>query len=101
MKGYTRRKAVKGTKAIRATVTVDRVTDTAVKALCEREPMSYSAALCALATSAAIQDPGLMAAIKAVIAESVHQTMADGGYHAGLSRELARELTAGHKPTSH
>ena len=96
MKGYTKRKAIGGQKVRKMGVSIDAVTDAAVRALCTREGLSYSAALCALATDAAIRDPELMAAIKVVVAEKVHQTMKETGFHPGLSRELARELTIGY-----
>ena len=97
MKGYSKRKAIKGQKGSRVTIAVDAVTNAAVKALMEREGLSYSAGICALATASAIKDPGLMAAIKVVVRDSVRDSLAASGFHPGFSRELARELTTGHK----
>ena len=91
------RTQLKGHKARAVTVSVDLVTDTIVKALMEREGGNYSAAFCALATSAGIRDEGLMAAVKVVVRDSVRDSLAASGFHPGLSRELARELTTGHK----
>ena len=97
MSGYTKRKAIKGQKVSRVTISVDAVTNAAVKALMEREGLSYSAGICALATASAFKDPGLMAAIKVVVQDGVRESLAASGYHAGFSRELAHELTTGHK----
>ena len=96
MKGYKQRKAISGQRATRVTISVDAVTDVAVRTLMARESLSYSAGICALATAAAITDGELMAAIKIVVANKVHDTMADAGFHPGLSREIARELVTGH-----
>ena len=97
MKTYTKRKVIRGALVRKVTVSIDAVTDTAIKALCEREGLSFSAAFCALATEAAIRDPQLMSAIKKVVAERVHETMASSGYHPGLTREIARELVTGYR----
>ena len=95
--GYTKRKAIKGQKVRIVSVGIDAVTDCAVRVLMEREGMSFSAALCALATASAIKDPEMMAAIKALVADKLAETMEDTGYHPGLSREIARELVTGYK----
>ena len=97
MKGYKQRKAISGQRATRVTISVDAVTDVAVRTLMAREALSYSAGICALATDAAIRDVELMAAIKVVVADKVHETMAETGFHPGLSREIARELVTGHR----
>ena len=98
--GYKPRKQIKGQKVRTVCIGIDAVTDCAVRVLMKREGTSFSAALCALATASAIRDEGMMAAIRELVASSVEATMADTGYHPGLSRELARELTTGHKTTS-
>ena len=96
MKGYAKRKKIPGQAGTRVTIAVDKVTHVAVKALMERDGLSYSAGICALATASAIREPELMAVIKAMIADSVRDSMDDTGYHPALSRELARELVTGH-----
>ena len=95
--GYTKRKAIKGQKVRIVSVGIDAVTDCAVRVLMKREGLSFSAGLCALATASALKDSDMMAAIKALVADKLAETMEDTGYHPGLSRELARELTTGHK----
>ena len=96
--GYTKkRKAIKGQRVRVVSVGIDAVTDCAVRVLMKREGMSFSAGICALATASALKDSEMMAAIKALIADRLAETMEETGYHPGLSRELARELTTGHK----
>ena len=96
-KRYRLRKQPEGQRVRPVTISVDAVTNAAVKALMEREGLSYSAGICALATASAFKDPGLMAAIKVVVQDSVRDSLAASGFHPGLSRELARELTTGHE----
>ena len=95
--GYTKRKAIKGQRVRVVGVSIDAVTDCAVRVLMKREGMSFSAGLCALATASALKDSEMMAAIKVLVAGKLEETMAETGYHPGLSRELARELTTGYK----
>ena len=97
MTGKGKRRMIKGQRVRRVCISVDKVTEAAVQALSDREHLSYSASLCALATSAALKDEGLFEVIKDVVQGAVKETLEATGYHAGLSRELARELVAGYK----
>ena len=91
------RRMRRGQRVRRVSISVDKVTEAAVQALSEREHLSYSAALCALATSAALKDADLFDHIKDVVREALKETMEATGYHPSLSRELARELVTGYK----
>ena len=94
MKGYTKRKAISGQRATRVTISVDAVTNTAVRTLMAREALTYSAGICSLATSAAINDPALLEAIKVAVFEGVRANLKETGYHEGLAHALASNLTS-------
>ena len=95
--GYAKRQTIKGQRVRVQSISIDAVTDCAVHVLMEREGMSFSAGICALATAAALKDVDMMEAIKTLVVAKLAETMEETGYHPGLSRELARELTTGHK----
>ena len=85
------RAKIKGRTVIKRPIAVDVVTDAAIRALAERERMSYSAAFGALAVNAALRDAGLKEAIQKVLAELVAERLAAGADPSTLSRDLARE----------
>ena len=76
-------------------ITVDTITDAVVKALQEREGLSYSAAICAMTTNTALKDAGLVKVINTIVKGSTEQRLAENGWHPGLSRMLAIELVQG------
>ena len=82
---------------IQKTITVDGVTDIAAKVVMRKEGVSYSAAICALATSAALQDESCMAEIRLWLLERVGDKLTKEGWHPGLSASLSREIITGHK----
>ena len=90
---------VKNQRVRRVMITVDTITDAVVKALQEREGLSYSGAICAMATSTALKDPGLIKVINAVVKGSTVQRLAEKGWHPDLSRALAIELVEGTEET--
>ena len=88
------RRKIKGQKVRKVCISIDTVTDAAVKALVEREGVTYSAAFCALATSAALTDNDLIEAMHKVLVGVVSERMASESWHPGLSAILTREITA-------
>ena len=86
------RRRVKGFASVKLAVSVDVLTDAAVRALMEREGLTYSGALCALATSAALQDDELRSAIKQRVEQAVAERVARDGWTPGLSEMLSKEL---------
>ena len=94
-----RKRQIKNQPMRKVMITVDTITDAVVKALQEREGLSFSGALCALATSAALKDPGLIKVINAVVKGSTVQRLAEKGWHPDLSRALAIELVEGTEET--
>ncbi len=78
-------------------VSVDVITDTAVKVVMRKEGLSYSAAICALATNAAIHDDDCMVEIRKVVAQRVGERLQVEGWHPGLSAAISREMVTGHK----
>ena len=91
------RNQIDGHRTRVVSVSVDIVTDTIVKALMEREGGSFSASICALATDAGMRDEGLKDVVKAMVADTVRNSLEKSGFQPGFSRTLARELTTGHK----
>ena len=89
------RRRSKANPVRRVVVSVDRVTDAAVKAAMKHDGVTYSAAICGLATATALRHPVLEAAIRDVIKESVADRLEREGWTPGLSRMLSRELTGG------
>ena len=86
------RRIIKGLPTKRVVVTLDCVTVSAVDALAARDGVSFSRAISALATAAAIMDPELMAAIRETLKGEVLARVAAKGWHPGLSEELAKEM---------
>ena len=80
-------------------ITVDTITDAVVKALAERENHTYSGTICAMATSAALKDPGLLKVINDVVKGATVLRLAEKGWHPGLSRALAIEMVEGTEET--
>ena len=76
---------------------MDAVTDIAVKVVMRKEGVSYSAAICALATSAALHDEDCMKEIRLWLLERVGDKLTKEGWHPGLSASLSREIIMGHK----
>ena len=76
-------------------VTLDCVTVSAVDALAKRDDVSFSRAISALATAAAITDPELFQAIREALKNVVLERVADKGWHPGLSAALAQEIVTG------
>lgn len=89
----SRRRIIKGLPVRKVRISLDVVTASAVDAMVERDGVSFSRALCALATAAAVTDPELMAAIKATMQTVVLKIIAAKGWHPGLSEEIAKEVT--------
>ena len=89
-----KRREIKGHKVRKVTVSIDPVTDAAIKGLVEREGVTYSAAICALATSAALTDNDLIEAMHKVLVGVVSERMASESWHPGLSAILTHEITA-------
>ena len=90
-----KRRRVKDTPAHKITIAVDVVANAAVVALMERERLTFSGAICALATSAALRDPGLAQAMKVVLTDAVREKLDRDGWHPGLSATLATALVTG------
>ena len=97
MKAKRLRKQPKGQRVRAVTISVDIVTDTIVQALMAREGGSFSAAICALATSAALKDADLMASVKVVVEQTVKERLEASGFHPGFSETLTREMVTGRK----
>ena len=76
-------------------VSVDVVSDAAIRKLMEVEGLTYSGALCSLVTTSAMADPRLLGAIKRVLAEVVEERLQSQGWHPNLSAMLSREITTG------
>ena len=66
-------------------ITVDTITDAVVKALQEREGLSYSAAICAMTTNTALKDAGLVKVINTIVKGSTEQRLAENGWHGTLA----------------
>lgn len=80
----------------RHTITVDRLTDLAVKLVMQREGLSYSVAMCSMTMAAALTEPDIRAAITA---EVHHQALdrvqySTGTFSLDFSERLAEELLA-------
>ena len=86
------RRIIKGLPTKLVKVSLDVVTVAAVDALAKRDDVSFSRAISALATSAAITDSGLMAAIRETLQELALKRVAAMGWHPGLAEELAKEV---------
>ena len=80
-------------------ITVDTITDAVVKALAERENHTYSGTICAMATSSALKDPGLLKVINEVVKGATVLRLAEKGWHPDLSRALAIEMVEGAEET--
>ena len=94
------KRRIKGHPAHKVAVSVDPIADAAVRRLMERESLSYSGALCALATHAALGDKDLFEHIKAVVVRpAVKEKMARDGWHPSLSAVVAKELVTGEPST--
>ena len=80
----------------RHTITVDRLTDMAVKLVMQKENTSYSVAICSMAMAAALTEPD----VRAAITEEVHHQALDKAmytasrFSADFSQRLAEELLA-------
>ena len=85
------RATIKGRIVVKKNISINVVTDAAIRALAEREGLSYSASFGALAVNAALRDAGLMEAIQKVLAELVAERLAAGADPSTLSRDIARE----------
>jgi hypothetical protein len=85
------RATIKGRTVVKKNISINVVTDTAIRALAEREGLSYSTAFGALAVNAALRDAGLKEAIQKVLAELVAERLAAGADPSTLSRDLAKE----------
>ena len=89
------RRIIKGLPTRRVVVTLDIVAAAAVDAMAARDDVSFSRALSALATAAAVTDPELLAAIKETLQGVVLKRVAKRGWHPGLSAALAQEIVTG------
>ena len=89
------KRRMKGRSSRGVAVSVDCVTDIVVKAVMTRENISFSAALCALATHTALRDPDLVAVIRDELTQAVRDRLDSEGWHPGLSAAIARELVTG------
>ena len=89
------RRRSRGNRAVKVAITVDVVTNAAVKEVMRREDCTYSAAICALATNAALRDPELAQVIRDVVAQAVKERIERDGWTPGLSEMLAQELLGG------
>ena len=92
MAGYLKRKSIKGAHVRRATISIDVVTDCAIKCKAELAGISYSAAVCELAMSGALLDDALVIAIKRAAFEGVKKHLIETGYHEGLAHALAMNI---------
>ena len=86
------RPRVKGRHTVKNSITVDVVTDAAVKAYAQREGLPFSRAFCALATSAALTDSGLKEVIRDVVAEVVYEQVAIVGDTPEMREAVAQEV---------
>ena len=86
------RRRVKGLASVKLAVSVDVLTDAAVRALMTRENLNYSQGLCALATRAALKDKELAQVIKQRVEQAVAERVARDGWTPGLGEMLSREL---------
>ena len=93
--GKKPKRQIKGRQVRKLTVSIYPVTDVAVSTSVKREGLTYSGALCALATAMALQDAGLAAAIHEAVKEVVEGRFATEGGHPELSAVLAREVVTG------
>ena len=71
------------------TSAIDSMTDAAIQVKARRDGSSYSAALCALARSGMMHEPGLMDAIKQEVMEVVKASLIETGYDLGFADMLA------------
>ena len=94
-----RKRQIKNQPMRKVMITVDTITDAVVKALQEREGLSFSGALCALATSAALKDPALQKVIYGVVQAATAERLASRGWHPDLSKALAHQLVEGTEET--
>ena len=94
-----RKRQTKNQPMRKVMITVDTITDAVVKALAERENHTYSGTICAMATSAALKDPGLLKVINGVVKGATVLRLAEKGWHPGLSRALAIEIVEGTEET--
>ena len=86
------RRQIPGLPTTLVKVSLDVVTMAAVEAMAKRDDVSFSRAISALATAAAVTDPELMAAIKETLQGVVLAKVAAKGWHPGLSAALAKAV---------
>ena len=86
------RRQIRGLPAKVVAVSLDVVALAAVNAMVERDDVSFSRAISALVTAAAVTDPTLMAAIRKALQDVVLEKMSKTGWHPGLAEELAKEV---------
>ena len=97
MGNYTKRPTIAGQRVRKVTVAVDLITDCAIKVKTKLEGKSYSAALCELTMTAALNDPVLVVEIKRAAFEGVRANLIETGYHEGLAHALASNFSTAPK----
>ena len=83
---------IKGRRTLVVNASVDVLTDAAIRALVERENLTYSGALCALVMDAGLRDAGLKAAVMVVLTEVVEERIAKEGLTVADSERLMGEI---------
>ncbi len=83
---------IKGRRTLVVNASVDVLTDAAIRALVERENLTYSGALCALVMDAALRDSDLKGAIQTVLYTIVQERIAKEGLEAVQADKLASEI---------
>ena len=86
---------VAGAKVQYHTISIDVLTDLAARLVMQKEACSYSAALCGLAMTAALNDTDIAKAIKAEVAHyTLLAAQSEAVYSHDFAAQLAKELLA-------
>ena len=80
---------------VKILVGVDPVTLAAVNAVVQEEGLTFSAAICQMATAAGLQKKYVADKVRELVEVKTRERMERDGWHPGLSRVLARELLTG------
>ena len=80
---------------VKILVGVDPVTKVAVKAVMEKENLTFSMAICQMAVAAGMQKKYVADQVRDLVEVKTRERMEENGWHPGLSRDLALELLTG------
>ena len=83
---------IRGRRTVSTQVSVDVLADAAIRALVVRENLTYSGALCALVLEAGMRDPGLKAAVMAVLTEIIQERIQKENLTVADSERLMGEI---------